>query len=209
MRVRILPRLPYIIHLIYMNKKCKNFRECNNKITGRSDKIYCSKKCYVKYLWNNDQIIRLKKKEELKNKRLERKKYLISLKGDKCMKCGYRSSIKALEFHHISGKKENSISRILNYKIETILKELKKCILLCSNCHIKEHSFLNSKRNTYQNNLRIFLQEKSGGKCSNCNIKEPSFLEFHHINPKNKEFSISKAISSRWCLKKIVPEVEK
>lgn len=192
-----------------MNKKCKNFKKCNNEITGRSDKIYCSKSCYIKYRWHNlSSTLKEKNKEKLKSQRYIRKKELITLKGNKCTKCGYNSSVRALDFHHISGKKEEGISRILNYKMETIIKELKKCVLLCSNCHIKEHSFLNVKGNDFQNKLRMFLQEQSGGKCSNCNAKDPRVLEFHHINHKNKKFSISKAIASRWHLEKVVPEVE-
>ena len=86
---------------------------------------------------------------------------------------------------------------------------MKKCILLCSNCHIKEHNFLKIDRKDYQNKLRMFLQEKLGGKCSNCKTSDPRLLEFHHVNPSDKEFSISKAISSRWNIEKVRKEAEK
>ena len=44
------------------------------------------------------------------------------------------------------GKKENGISKMVadGYSIEKILKELKKCEVLCANCHRKVH-FKNNK----------------------------------------------------------------
>ena len=60
--------------------------------------------------------------------------------GGKCSKCGYNAHLAALEFHHTDNNKEFSIGAKLNKKWESIVKELDKCILLCSNCHRIEHS---------------------------------------------------------------------
>ena len=68
------------------------------------------------------------------------KKEIIELFGGKCSKCGYNKCMGALDFHH-EGRKEEAISRLIkNNSREKILKEAKKCILLCANCHREVHN---------------------------------------------------------------------
>ncbi len=57
--------------------------------------------------------------------------------GGKCKICGYKNYVGALDFHHIDlSKKSFSLSvRGLSYAWDTILKEAKKYVLLCKNCH--------------------------------------------------------------------------
>lgn len=63
------------------------------------------------------------------------KKKLIELFGNKCVICGYNKYFGALEFHHLDAtKKEIALGGWCN-SFEKALKEAKKCILLCSNCH--------------------------------------------------------------------------
>lgn len=59
----------------------------------------------------------------------------------KCGRCGENHPA-CLEFHHSDpNKKEYNIGTIVysTYSIKTILKEIEKCEILCSNCHNKEH----------------------------------------------------------------------
>ncbi len=59
--------------------------------------------------------------------------------GGKCICCGYNRCIQALELHHLNPEeKEISLS---NYSIgwDKVVKELEKCILVCSNCHREIH----------------------------------------------------------------------
>lgn len=63
------------------------------------------------------------------------------LKRDlKCAKCGENHPA-CLDFHHLDPeKKELTIaSDMRRYSKETLLAEIDKCIILCSNCHRKEH----------------------------------------------------------------------
>jgi predicted HNH restriction endonuclease len=83
-------------------------------------------------------------KEEIYRKKMEKKKKLkkeiIKMFGGKCSKCGYDKCMGALEFHH-EGDKEESVSRLIkNNSREKILKEAKKCIILCANCHRELHN---------------------------------------------------------------------
>ncbi len=77
-----------------------------------------------------------RKKQKLK----EKKKELIESLGGKCIICGYNKCISALEFHHNQGDKEGCITTIIkNFSKQKALKEIKKCILLCANCHREAH----------------------------------------------------------------------
>lgn len=59
----------------------------------------------------------------------------------KCIRCG-ESDYACLDFHHIDpASKDFAIGSILDkgWRKERIMKEIDKCIVLCSNCHRKHH----------------------------------------------------------------------
>lgn len=58
--------------------------------------------------------------------------------GGKCSICGYNKCIKALDFHHLRDKSFN-ISGAHCRSWSIIEQELKKCILVCANCHREIH----------------------------------------------------------------------
>lgn len=66
----------------------------------------------------------------------KRKKEYVKLLGGKCVKCG---SVDKLQFDHIDKNSRNfKIAKIMKRKKEFVLKELKKCQLLCDSCHRKK-----------------------------------------------------------------------
>lgn len=76
-----------------------------------------------------------------KKARNARKMKLIELNGGKCSNCGYNKCSKALQFHHIDPKdKLFALSAYLHLALDTLMKEAKKCILLCANCHAELHA---------------------------------------------------------------------
>ena len=84
------------------------------------------------------------KRKELNQKenevRQSNKSKLIQILGGNCQKCGYNKSEKALDFHHLNQKtKKFAISDRLSVRNELkwqeIIEEVKKCELLCANCH--------------------------------------------------------------------------
>lgn len=74
--------------------------------------------------------------ERQKRAREKLKTELVQSMGGSCQSCGYNHSMVALEFHHTSGK-ERQVSTIKNR--EEAFLEIKKCKLLCRNCHMEEH----------------------------------------------------------------------
>jgi len=76
-------------------------------------------------------------------KRTLNRQQLINSFGGKCQVCGFDECSAALEFHHRDPKKkEIEISKFANNNNLTYkqIRELEKCVLLCSNCHKKCHA---------------------------------------------------------------------
>jgi hypothetical protein len=47
-----------------------------------------------------------------------------------------------LDYHHIDPSvKEDSVARMIsnNYRLDTVMEEITKCVVLCSNCHREFH----------------------------------------------------------------------
>lgn len=63
------------------------------------------------------------------------KETLVAEAGGRCLICGYDRSPAALQFHHLnpSQKKFHISQRCL--AIDTLREEVRKCVLLCANCH--------------------------------------------------------------------------
>lgn len=94
------------------------------------DKIYYRHKC--KFCYQDT-----KKKLRRKNQ-----DWLLNFKKEgKCKICG-NDDYRVLEFHHLDGKtKDFSISHMRNnsFSLEKMRQEIKKCAILCANCHRISH----------------------------------------------------------------------
>ena len=83
-------------------------------------------------------------KEYYQNNRARRKQMFIDIMGGKCQLCGYNHNPQALEFHHINPQEKSfQISDCILYNLQDIFEELKKCILVCANCHRDIHLHFN------------------------------------------------------------------
>ena len=73
----------------------------------------------------------------------KRKKDLVRVLGGRCCLCGFNSFTEALEFHHVNPKEKSfgiGASNAITKSLEAQLEELKKCILVCANCHRGIHN---------------------------------------------------------------------
>ena len=75
----------------------------------------------------------------LRNRKLResRGRWLDIYKRKKgCEMCGYKADATALQFDHIDrSTKVNSISNMRHFNLSTLIQELRKCRVLCANCH--------------------------------------------------------------------------
>lgn len=120
--------------------------------------------------------------------RRRRKLNLIKVCGDKCNLCGYNKTIAALEFHHINpeNKSYGIASMGTCHQLETDLKEVQKCILVCANCHREIHDGLYSQEELIKNKIYLddianeLIQERDGKKhyCPSCGKEISSGANF-------------------------------
>ena len=85
-------------------------------------------------------------KQNLYRIRKERKDLLWKIKTKlDCVICGEKEPI-CLDFHHkVGSEKKFKIAKAESKSWENIMKELEKCVILCSNCHRKLHHYLDNK----------------------------------------------------------------
>jgi transposase len=84
---------------------------------------------------------RICRQQAVVRRRRKVKQLLVEEAGGRCRLCGYDLCLAALEFHHLDPQaKEFAVSRRGAHSIERLREEVRKCILLCSNCHAEVES---------------------------------------------------------------------
>lgn len=141
------------------------------------------------------KVCEYKRKYKHKQKKLA-KEHIKSIKEQSnCKICGNKN-IHCLDFHHRpKTKKKNTICNLVRhgYSLELIKKEIKKCDIICSNCHRTHHYTGNYMRNK----KGVLVQKiKSESKCSFCDCIKMECLDFHHIED-NKEQGIGAMIRDK------------
>jgi hypothetical protein len=83
--------------------------------------------------------------EKVKDWRKRTKERIIVSMGGKCVICGYNRCSASLALHHLNPSEKDFSFGALRASIRgwaTIVHELRKCILVCNNCHGEIHSGL-------------------------------------------------------------------
>jgi hypothetical protein len=65
--------------------------------------------------------------------------------GDSCWICGYNKTFRGLAFHHLDRDLKDfglSSRELAGYAWSRVEAELKKCVLVCHNCHVEIHEDL-------------------------------------------------------------------
>lgn len=123
--------------------RCKETKEYDcfaKKSVSRDGYAVWCKECFKDYdrerYANGDKA----RKDKNKKDRLAkvRKSLWEYLRGSKCFDCGNRDP-EVLEFDHLvpSEKRFNISEMLRDYAWETILVEIRKCDVVCANCHRK------------------------------------------------------------------------
>ena len=115
--------------------------------------------------------------QAVKNSRHNLKRRLIYIMGSKCQICGYNKCQSALEFHHINpDQKDFHLGSNTNISFNKAKEEVKKCILVCSNCHREIHEgLINNLNSSYDEKRAKEIQQeldnfknKTIHYCKNC-----------------------------------------
>ena len=166
-----------------MKKKCLN---CGKEYETNYEKSkYCCSKC--RSASSNKKLKIFSQRILIWTKKIK----AIKLLGDECEECG-NNNIFHLTFHHRdSNEKENTISQIWKNRWSLIEPEIKKCILLCDNCHRELH--YNEKKYEERRKTKEVIVNFKGNKCEICGYSKClAALTFHHKNEKEKNYEIAK-----------------
>jgi hypothetical protein len=139
----------------------------------------------------------------------------------RCADCKEKFHYCQMDFDHRDrSTKKKQVSYMLMNGIETIMKEIAKCDLVCANCHrdrtqrqvaslpviIPKTSsgVLLRQRSAFVNSL------KDGKDCADCCSPHPYWrLDFDHRDRSKKTMTISKMKLAKYSEKKILEEMEK
>lgn len=109
--------------------KCRKHGETTFVLEGRG--YYRCKEC---------------RSERISRRRRRLKEILALEAGGRCRVCGYDRYLGALQFHHLKPeeKRLGLAAGGLTLGLETLRVEARKCVLLCSNCHVEVEAGLTS-----------------------------------------------------------------
>lgn len=81
--------------------------------------------------------------EVKREKRRNQKLAAINIMGGKCQICGYDRCVDAMEFHH-KNREEKTFEPTSGKGMEfnKFMAEIRKCMLVCANCHREIHAGL-------------------------------------------------------------------
>lgn len=125
--------------------RCDKYGRSRRYISGHNGRQYVGEEssrnaAMRRYRKNNPKKAQEAKRRYYRKRKIE----AMELFGSKCFFCGLRYDGKngtVFAFHHEDPTvKEGSASKLLmNNKWEEVVKELKKCVLACANCHSQHH----------------------------------------------------------------------
>jgi len=153
-----------------------------------------------------------------------------------CNKCGKSFISDCLDFHHKDpSQKETAINSLIHkqYSMDRLKTEIKKCELLCGNCHMILHRKDEYHCNIPDDQIRELIDKQSPGmslqgrikKCKRlrsrryvyryklkhkcrCGEDNPNCLAFHHIDVENKIAEVS-TLAKLGHITKLKAEIEK
>jgi len=116
---------------------------------GSNRKKYCGEFCAKRAERRNASKRRENDPELMASYREQRKKSRNKLRSNKrkavqgmkvqCERCGYNKCPGALHFHHIENKEGLISQKSESWGKDRIHNEIKKCVVLCANCHAEVH----------------------------------------------------------------------
>jgi len=95
----------------------------------------CQKAYKLKHYYANKQ----EHYDRNEKTRLVLKEYANKIKSIGCLKCDEKE-LCCLDFHHLRNK-DMAVANLINRgSLKRLVKEIDKCVILCSNCHRKFHN---------------------------------------------------------------------
>jgi hypothetical protein len=159
----------------YMKKYQQDNKEKINELNRESRKRVNRKEKDKERYWNDaeyrEKVLaknreqhkknRDRNRENLNRRRKEQRQRMIDYLGGRCIGCG---TIENLQFDHVDRKeKEVNVSKLFGYSDDRVLLEVKKCQLLCQECH-QYKTTINHDTNKLSEGYRVTKVDKIGDK---------------------------------------------
>lgn len=116
-------------------KRASRCRSCNKKYLKKYYRENEKKIKKANAAWREKNI--LKKRATDEKRRLNRVAWVNKLKSNPCTDCGNTFPSVCMDWDHTDDNKTYDVSRLVNQgqAKSKILAEIRKCELVCSNCH--------------------------------------------------------------------------
>ena len=122
--------------------------------------------------------------DKVKRWRDRTKSRMVESMGGKCQCCGYDTHTAALAFHHIDPSQKDikfGDARANPSSWSKIVAELKKCILVCHNCHSEIHAGVRAIPDsfaTFNEDFADFKKVSDYDSCPVCSKQKPVGQKF-------------------------------
>lgn len=124
---------------------------------GYTFRYYYTRGDNIYEMWNSPQTmvkVAIRKSRDKKQHSKKIKKFIKRVKlflG--CSICGYKKCNEALQFDHVDvHSKTMDISRMSGYSFKSLKNEMRKCRVLCANCHA-EHTQIQREEGIFNNEI--------------------------------------------------------
>jgi ATP-dependent 26S proteasome regulatory subunit len=125
---------------VYQKQNSKKIKQYQKEYS-ENNKEKISKQRSDHYQNNKEKISKRQKEFYTKNK-----EKIDKLKSVPCVDCGNTFPTVCMNFDHVRGRKMYNIANMKSQSWELIEEEIKKCDVICSNCHrIRTHGRLTKK----------------------------------------------------------------
>ncbi len=136
-----------------------------------------------------------------------RKTLINALKSNPCMDCGKSFQPCQMDFDHRDPSKKlcDINSMVYRRSWKAIVEEIKKCDLVCANCH-RERTCVENKYDERKSRKKEYVDSLKTGPCTDCNAQFlPRQMDFDHVGP--KKAAVSTLINC--SIQRILDEIRK
>ena len=214
-----------ICGIIYKCCNCPGDKTLEEMTKSKYQKPYMCKICKNKISKESYRRNKSTYQTRAPRRRFESRNLVTKLKSEPCIDCKTKFHFCQMDFDHRDPtEKRLPVSRMGLMGLESIIKEVAKCDLVCANCHRDRtqkqitHGSKIENPNKEQSYIRERMNEttkfvnalKHNGSCKDCKLQHPYWrLDFDHRGDSDKSNTVSRLKLSKMSKERILEEIAK
>jgi hypothetical protein len=156
-----------ISHVIASRTHCLSCIPWKTTIQSLSSKERSLRNCKKFSSWRKRKI-KESGEDPISARAIRKRNFVIGLTAG-CQICKYNRCRDVICFHHVRNKEFPLTVRKFQHSAEVLLKELRKCVILCHNCHTEHHAGILSHINMQELNQQFsIIMERNFSKFKIC-----------------------------------------